>query len=75
MNKCDTCMYQHDIEFDACHICNNEQDMYRKKRTNVDKLHSMNVDEIEEWYWWMHKEMMNYTDSYRFVHEWFRKEV
>ena len=31
MTRCDTCMYQHDIEFDACHICNNEQDMYRKR--------------------------------------------
>ena len=30
------CRYNGDTEFDACHICNNETDMYRPRRTRAD---------------------------------------
>lgn len=49
MSRCDTCMYQHDMEFDACHICNNEQDMYRSKpKTNYDVIQRMGLYEMAE---------------------------
>ena len=32
-------------------------------------------EEIEKWFWWMHKEMMRYTDSRVFVHDWLRQEA
>lgn len=47
----------------------------RKVMTNFDRLQAMSVDELEEWYWWMHKEMMRYTDSRVFVREWLEQEV
>ena len=34
--RCSTCRYNGDTEFDACHICNNETDMYRPRRTRAD---------------------------------------
>ena len=43
--------------------------------TNADDVRSMNDENIEAWYWWMHDEMMNYTDSYVFVHDWLRKKA
>ena len=45
-----------------------------KPRTNADKIRQMTDEEIEEWYWWMHKEMMYYTDSHTFVHDWLKQE-
>ena len=45
------------------------------KKTNFDRLQVMSVDELEEWYWWMHKEMMRYTDSRVFLHDWLRQEA
>ena len=41
-----------------------------KPMTNADRIRSMTDEEIEEWYWRMHKEMMYYTDSRAFVHDW-----
>lgn len=43
-----------------------------KPITNADRLRAMSDEEIEDWYWWMHKEMMYYTDSRVFVHEWLK---
>lgn len=43
--------------------------------TNADCIRSMTDVEIEAWYWWMHKEMMYYTDSEAFVHDWLRQEA
>ena len=43
--------------------------------TNADKLRAMSDEEIEAWYWWMHKEMMRYTDSRVFLHDWLKKEA
>ena len=45
------------------------------KRTNADSIRAMTDEEIENWFWWMHKEMMRYTDSRVFVHNWLRQEV
>lgn len=43
--------------------------------TNADRLRSMSDEGIEDWYWWMHKEMMRYTDSRVFVHDWLKAPV
>ena len=43
--------------------------------TNADKIRTMTDEEIEAWYWWMHKEMMYYTDSAAFVHDWLKSPV
>lgn len=45
------------------------------KTTNADSIRSMTDDELEKWYWWMHKEMMSATDSRTFVHDWLKQEV
>ena len=41
--------------------------------TNADRIRAMSDKELEEWYWWMHKEMMNYTDSHIFFRDWLRQ--
>jgi len=45
------------------------------KATNADRIRAMTDEELEDWYWWMHKEMMYYTDSHAFVHNWLKEEV
>ena len=45
------------------------------KTTNADRIRSMTDEELEKWYWWMHKEMMCATDSRTFVHNWLKQEV
>ena len=47
----------------------------RGNPSNADRIRAMTDEEIEEWYWWMHKEMMRYTDSRVFVHDWLKQEV
>lgn len=47
-------------------------DLIANPKTNADRIRSMTDEEIENWYWWMHKEMMYYTDSYAFVHDWLK---
>ena len=46
-----------------------------KQQTNADCVRSMTDEELEKWYWWMHKEMMSTTDSRTFVHDWLKQEV
>lgn len=46
-----------------------------KPTTNADRLRAMTDEGIEDWYWWMHKEMMRYTDSRVFVHDWLKSPV
>jgi len=43
--------------------------------TNADRIRAMTDEELEDWYWWMHKEMMYYTDSHTFVHNWLKEEA
>lgn len=43
--------------------------------TNADQVRAMTDEEIENWYWWMYKEMTYYTDSRAFVHNWLKQEV
>ena len=45
------------------------------KKTNADRIRAMTDEGIEKWFWWMHKEMMRYTDSRVFVHDWLRQEA
>lgn len=47
----------------------------KKPITNADRIRAMTDEEIEKWYWWMHKEMMWYTDSRDFVHNWLKQEA
>lgn len=46
MSRCDNCRYQDDTEFDACHICNNDQDMFRPIKTNGDMLRAFEDKEL-----------------------------
>lgn len=41
-------------------------------KSNADRIRQMSDEGIEDWYWWMHKEMMRYTDSRVFVHDWLK---
>ena len=50
-------------------------DSISKPQTNADCIRSITDEELEKWYWWMHKEMMCATDSRTFVHNWLRQEV
>lgn len=47
----------------------------QKPFTNADRVRSMTDEELENWFWWLQKEMMYYTDSVVFVHEWLKQEV
>ena len=46
-----------------------------RKTTNADRIRAMTDEEIEKWFWWMHKEMMRYTDSRVFLHDWLKQEA
>jgi len=48
MSRCDSCRYQNDFEFHACHICHMERDMYKPKRTNADRIRAMTDEELAE---------------------------
>lgn len=45
----------------------------RKPITHYDEIRAMSIEEIENWFWWMHKEMMRYTDSRVFLHDWLKQ--
>lgn len=47
----------------------------KKPQTNADRIRAMTDEEIEDWYWWMNKKMMGYTDSRMFVHDWLKAPV
>ena len=49
MSRCDSCRYQNDFEFHACHICHMEKDMYKPKKTNADRIRAMSDKELGEW--------------------------
>lgn len=51
------------------------QGVQKRIITNADRIRAMTDEEIEKWFWWMHKEMMRYTDSREFVHDWLRQEA
>ena len=44
-------------------------------KTNADRIRAMTDEEIENWFWWMHEEMMRYTDSRVFLHDWLKQEA
>lgn len=41
LERCQRCKYQNNTEFDACHICNNEKDMFRPRPSNADRIRAM----------------------------------
>ena len=49
MSRCDSCRYQNDFEFHACHICHMERDMYKPKRTNADRIRTRSDEKLAEW--------------------------
>lgn len=46
-----------------------------RKLSNADRIRQMTDEELEQWFWWAHKEMMSYTDSVLWLREWLKKEV
>lgn len=74
--KCDNCSnqfecYDGDHEFIQITCEANDWECFAPM-TNADRIRSMTDEEIEDWYWWMHEEMMYYTDSRVFVHDWLK---
>ena len=49
IDLCQMCKYQNDTEFDACHICHNEKDMFRPRPSNADRIRAMTDEELAEW--------------------------
>lgn len=73
--ECKTCKHERDICSLVSH-CQGVCDRWEPKPiTNADRIRSMTDEEIEKWFWWMHKEMMRYIDSRVFVHDWLKQEV
>lgn len=67
MNCADKSCYGYDHRITEC------EDF--QPMTNADRIRGMTDEGIEDWYWWMHKEMMRYTDSRVFVHDWLKSPV
>lgn len=65
-----------DFAYDTlCRQCWDREIGEQNKITNADRVRFMTDEELEQWFWWMHREMMNYTDSVLFVHDWLKQEV
>ena len=85
MKNCVNCKYSRDVgPYLACYGQKNApkvnwddvcSDWKSEHITNADRIRTMTDEELENWYWWMHKEMMYYTDSRAFVHDWLKQEV
>lgn len=63
------------FNFDELYKRRNGEVLKQKPMTNGDRIRRMTDEEIEAWYWWMHKTMMQYTDSRIFLHDWLREEA
>lgn len=70
MSDCRKC-----AKFEECLVDEDCGLFVEKPMTNGDEIRAMTDEGIEDWYWWMHKEMMRYTDSRIFVHEWLKSPV
>lgn len=45
MNRCDECFYNGNVTLHACHICNNEKDMYRPRKITLhEKICSLSIE-------------------------------
>ena len=76
MRDCDNCKHRDVwVYADPCSKCNDLSEWKEKRPTNADRIRTMTDEEIEEWYWWMHKVMFSCTDSHVFVHNWLKQEV
>lgn len=79
MKDCNNCKHKDCWEYaDPCNSCTDVNDTREptnwEAQTNADRIRGMTDEEIENWFWWMHKEMMRYTDSRVFLHDWLRQE-
>lgn len=87
MKNCLNCRYSRDVgpylacygqknapEVDLNYVCEDWKQEYATA-TNADRIRAMTDEEIEDWYWWMHKVMMSSTNSRVFVHDWLKQEV
>ena len=76
---CRNCMWlYHMVTYNPtapCSECLDYNKWQTTKTTHYDEIRAMSIEEIENWFWWMHKEMMWYTDSRVFLHDWLRQEV
>lgn len=68
------CMVTHNPTA-PCSECLDYNKWQTIKTTHYDEIRAMSIEEIENWFWWMHKEMMRYTDSRVFLHDWLRQGV
>lgn len=62
-------------KFEECAVDEDCGLFVAKPLTNADHIRTMTDEEIEDWYWWMHKEMMRHTVSRVFVHDWLKSPV
>ena len=76
MERCQRCKYQNYMEFDACHICNNEKDMFRPRSTYADRIRAMTDEELAEWInkHDCHTNLYGY-DPKEAILEWLKQEV
>lgn len=44
-------------------------------KTNIDRVHAMNAEELAEWYWWMLRYVQGYTDSRVALLDWLKQET
>jgi hypothetical protein len=82
---CENCIFVDEpLDKDPCQECNRaflaqrikpNFVSKRKPHTNADRIRNMTDEEIEAWYWTMHEQMMWYTDSHLFIHDWLRQEA
>jgi len=70
MSDCRKC-----VNAETCSVDEDCGLFVKKPMTNADRIRAMTDEELEDWYWWMHKKMMYYTDSRAFVHDWLSQEV
>lgn len=75
---CRNCMWlYHMVTYNPaapCSECLDNDKWQTTKKTHYDEIRAMSMEEIENWFWWMHKEIMRYTDSRVFLHDWLRQE-
>ncbi len=73
--KCFNCKNRSVFPNEVCPLCHDYDRYEPKLKTNADHIRNMTDKEIEDWYWWMNKKMMGYTDSRMFVHDWLKAPV
>lgn len=81
MHKCNSCAHKGNVDFDYCHICNNEADMYKPKPTNADRIRAMTDEELAYFLEGTHHDPWNACGRCRWSSceecclEWLKEEV